>query len=799
MRCGSQAPITPALPSIGWLSANCTKRAPTAQHLAVRLFLKRAQAFKDAAQKTITGQQRKLGISCDWQRQRFTLDEGLSQAVRAAFVQLYNDGLIYRAERLVNWDPVAQTTLSDLEVQYDEAVKGELYHFAYPWANGQGELVVATTRPETLLGDTAVAVHPSDPRYRHLIGQQLKHPLLAKTIPIIGDAILVDPAFGTGAVKVTPAHDHNDFEVGLRHNLERINVLEPDGRMNQAAGAFAGLTVPEARAAVMAKLQELGLERDRVPHLLRQGRSERSGALVEPMLSTQWYVRARPLAAPALAAVERGFTAFVPKTWENTYFSWLRDIKDWCISRQLWWGHRIPAWYCQACEALHVDMVAPKVCAKCGHTSLRQDDDILDTWFSSALWPFSTLGWPEATAELQRWYPTAVLMTGFDIIFFWVARMMMLGQYLMGQIPFKDIYIHGLIRDAQGDKMSKSKGNVIDPLKAIEEYGCDAFRFTLIASAGQGRDVRWDPSRALGYHKFVNKIWQAFRFSLGHINQASGQKASPPRLYERWLMARLRATTAEVRAALATYRFAEGASSLYHFIWNELCDWYIEISKSTLHHGSDEGAKQCVRQTLEQTLTALTKLLQPMMPYLSETLYEALPKTAGSVMQEAYPAEADFPADSAALAEFGVISSVVVSLRRIRAEFGIKPKTTVKAYIKAPKAEGALLLAHAPVVELLAQAHVILSDDEYQEVAFEAAGAVTLQVPLVGLVDVAAERLRLERERAKVTADEARIAKSLSNQAFVAKAPPEVVADKEAQMAAAKARGAHLEAALKRL
>jgi valyl-tRNA synthetase len=478
-------------------------------------FVEKVWEWKTETGGQITNQLRRLGVSCDWSRECFTLDDARKKAVREHFVALHKAGLIYRGRRMINWDTQDQTALSDLEVEHDENHKGELWSFAYPIseADGGGEIVVATTRPETMLGDTAVAVHPDDPRYQHLIGKRVQHPFADREVPIIADAILVDPEFGTGCVKITPAHDFNDFEVGRRHDLDMINILNTDGTLNKEAGRFAGLTVPQAREAVKAAIADLGLDRGSKEHLMSLGRSQRSNAVVEPMLSTQWFVSMKPLAAPSLAAVENGDMRFVPKQWENTYFAWLRDIKDWCISRQLWWGHQIPAWHCEACEQVTVEREDPSQCSHCGSTNITQETDVLDTWFSSALWPFSVFGWPDKTDDLARYYPTSVLVTGYDIIFFWVARMMFAGLFFMGQVPFTDVYINALIRDKQGQKMSKTKGNVVDPLVVIDKWGADAFRFTLAALAGHGRDILWDERRVEGYHRFTTKIWQSMRFA----------------------------------------------------------------------------------------------------------------------------------------------------------------------------------------------------------------------------------------------------------------------------------------------
>ena len=614
-------------------------------------FLKHVWEWKEESGGTITHQLRMLGVSCDWSRERFTMDEGLSTAVNEVFVRLYNEGLIYRAERLINWDPVGLTALSDLEVDNEEGAKGELWSFAYrletPLTREDGsvieEVVVATTRPETMLGDTAVAVHPEDPRYKDLIGKFVVHPFVDRRIPIVADSILVDPEFGSGAVKITPAHDFNDFEVGKRHGLPMINVLTQDAKINADGGAFAGLDRFEARTAVKAAIAEKGLFRGTKEHELNLPRSQRSGAVVEPMLSTQWFVNMKPLATPSIASVEHGFVRFVPKPWENTFFAWMRDIKDWCISRQLWWGHRIPAWY-DADGKIYVGRSEAEVREKhelADDVVLTQDEDVLDTWFSSALWPFSTLGWPERTEDLAKYYPTSVLITGFDIIFFWVARMVFSGIHNMGVPPFKDVYIHALVRDESGQKMSKTKGNVVNPLDMIASHGADAFRFTLVAMAAQGRDVLWNPARAEGYVKFQNKIWQAFRFAMMHLEAYDPAADRTLSAYDEWILARMGDATRKVREALDSYRFNEVASEIYAFTWDEVCDWYLELSKGTLYSETDspeaEAARQGARHVLREVFHGLARMIHPIMPFLGEELWQRLPGTEGSVMTAAYP------------------------------------------------------------------------------------------------------------------------------------------------------------------
>ena len=795
--------------AVHWVLERQFRAEGTNRHaLGREAFMERAWKFKAETEQNILQQDRRLGISPDWSRSRFTLDEGLSKAVRDVFVRLYEDGLIYRAERLVNWDPITQTTVSDLEVVYDEGVKGELWSFAYPLSDGSGEIVAATTRPETLLGDTAVAVHPDDPRYQKLVGKTVRHPLLQdRHIPIIADAVLVDPKFGTGVVKITPGHDFNDFAVGQRHKLEMINLLNKDGTLNHNAGEFAGLSTAKARVAVKAKMAELGLERGSDAHTLNIGRSERSGAVLEPMMSTQWYVRAKPLAAPALAAVENGFTHFAPPQWENTYFSWLRDIRDWCISRQLWWGHRIPAYYCQKCAHVNVAREEPTECSACGGHDLRQDDDILDTWFSSALWPFSTMGWPDKTAELAKWYPTAVLITGFDIIFFWVARMMMMGQYFMGMVPFKDVIIHPLIRDAEGEKMSKTKGNVVNPLDMIEKYGTDAFRFTLVTMGGQSRDVRWDEQRAAGYQKFANKIWQAFRFVMSNLEEPETSDRTPmppagtPTVYDRWILARLGHAVHSTRAALDAYKFSDASSAIYSFVWDEFCDWYLEIAKTVLYNeNATQAAKDSTRHTLITVFQAVARLLHPMMPFLSEELWQHLPGAQGSIMEQAYPKDGEYADDPAATAETGFVAAAIVALRRVRAEYGIVPKEGIEALVRADAAQLKWLEAHARVVGALAKATIKpLSGTAPKQVATEVVAGAELFVPLAGLVDFAAEQVRLQKEIAKIDKDVERVNKQLGNADFVARAPEEVVVEKRALLQTHGERRSRLTEALQRL
>ena len=766
-------------------------------------FLQRVWAWKEESGGMITQQLRRLGVSCDWSRERFTMDEGLSRAVREVFVRLYEEGLIYRAERMINWDPVGMTALSDLEVENEENHQTEIWRFAYPLEQPHTrpdghvveEIVVATTRPETMLGDTAVAVHPDDPRYEGLVGKFVKHPFVDRLIPIVADPILVDPEFGTGAVKVTPAHDFNDFEVGKRHDLPFLNILNLDGTLNEHGGPFKGEDRFEARANVKRAIEELGLDRGSSPHTMALPRSQRSGSPVEPMISTQWFVSMKPLAGPALAAVEHGATRFVPDGWKNTYFAWLRDIRDWCISRQLWWGHQIPAWHCGACGHTTVSREDAVACEACGSESITQDPDVLDTWFSSALWPFSTMGWPDKTGDLAKYYPTSVLITGFDIIFFWVARMMFAGQHFMGQVPFSDVYIHALVRDEHGQKMSKTKGNVVDPIDMIDKFGCDAFRFTLVAMAAQGRDILWNEARADGYVKFTNKVWQAFRFTMMHLEAYDPEAPRTESAYDRWILARLGASVARVRAAFEEYRFDEVGRELYAFTWSELCDWYLELSKGTLYSEDTspeaEAARQGARHTLWTCFHALSRLLHPVMPFLSETLWRHLPHTEGTVATAAFPVAADFPADDGALAEVAVVQEAITAVRRIKAEMGLSPKVE----LRLRGADVALLQRHGSALRDLAKVVSIEAGGREGVCATAVVRGQELYIPLEGVIDIDAERERLDKELQKSDKDIGSLEKRLGNQGFVAKAPEHVVQGFREKLEAARERREALAAA----
>lgn len=742
-------------------------------------FVERVWEWKAKSSGHIREQMTRMGASCDWTRDRFTLDPALQVGVTEHFVRMYEEGLIYRGERLINWDPEDRTALSDLEVE-NEQHTGELYSFAYSLSDGSGEVVVATTRPETMLGDTAVAVHPDDPRYQHLIGKTVDHPFVDRQIPIIADAILVDPEFGSGCVKITPAHDFNDFEVGKRHGLPMINIMELDGTLNDQGGPFAGMDRFAARDAVKKALNEQGRGRGSEPNVMTLPRSQRSKAIVEPMLSTQWFVHMKPLAGPALSAVELGQTRFVPKQWENTYFAWLRDIRDWCISRQLWWGHRIPAWY-DADGQVFVARTFEEACEKAGHSDLTQDDDVLDTWFSSALWPFSTMGWPERTADLDTWYPTSVLVTGLDIIFFWVARMMFAGIHFTGTVPFDDVYIHALVRDAQGEKMSKTKGNVVDPLVAIDKYGADAFRFTLLAFAAQGRDVLWNDERVETNGKFINKLWQALRFCFLTAQDDDGTNPYDPDApmefgpVEKWMQARTGAAVGRVRAAFEGYHFNLAAAEIYNFTWGEYCDWYLELSKTTLYNDHATAAqKNGTRHTLFQTMGTIVRLLHPMMPFLTEEIWAKLPGTEGFVTTAAYPRESEYDVDEAAIAEFAELQAAIVEVRKIRGEMQIARKVPLTVLVN-DAGLASRLAKHAEGWRHLVNADVQPMGERPDVAATAMVGEVELAIPLAGVIDVQAELDRLNKELAKVDKDVADLEKRLGNKGFVAKAPEKVV------------------------
>jgi len=806
------------------------------QDLGRERFVERVWAWKEQSGGTISNQMRRLGDSVDWSRDRFTMDEGLSATVTEVFVRLHEKGLIYRGQRLVNWDPVLHTALSDLEV-VAEAEAGHLWHLRYPLADGSGHLVVATTRPETMLGDTAVAVHPDDERYRHLVGREIRLPLADRAIPIIADDY-VDPAFGSGCVKITPAHDFNDSEIGKRHGLAVINVLTADAAMNDSVPpAYRGLDRFEARKRVVADLEAAGLLEKVEPHTLQVPRGDRSGAVLEPWLTDQWYVRIAPLAEPAIRAVEDGRIRFVPDNWAKTYFQWMRNIQDWCISRQLWWGHRIPAWYDAEGQVYVARSEAEALAAAAKHhgreVPLTRDEDVLDTWFSSALWPFSTLGWPQKTPELAAFYPSSVLVTGFDIIFFWVARMIMMGLEFMGDVPFREVYITGLIRDEHGQKMSKSKGNIIDPLDLIDgielevlvakrttglmqpqmktaiekatrkqfpqgipAYGTDALRFTFASLATMGRDIRFDLGRVEGYRNFCNKLWNAARFVLMNTEPHAADTAAGEAEYsvaDRWIRGRMGAAVREVRKALDGYRFDLAAHATYEFVWYEFCDWYLEIAKAALQSPeASPAAKRATRRTLVEVLEATLRLLHPLMPYITEEIWQRVAPLAGrkgpSVMLEPYPRPADFPADDDAHRQVAAFKAVVLGIRQIRGELDVPHSRTTPVYVRSERdGDAAAVSALAPAIARVANLEsvtVIASEADLPPCAIAIVDGVSVLAPFARLVDdVSAEIARLDKRRAKATQERDRCASKLGNANFVANAPPEVVAQEQARIA----------------
>jgi len=774
-------------------------------------FVEKIWEWKAKSGGTIVNQLRRLGASCDWSRERFTLDKGLSDAVRKVFVQLYKEGLIYRDKRLVNWDPHFQTAISDIEVEQRE-VDGAYWHFAYPLEDGSGEIVVATTRPETMLGDTAVAVHPDDERYKHLVGKAVRLPIVNRPIPIIADEY-PDPEKGSGAVKITPAHDFNDFQVGKRHNLPVINVFDDFARINDnAPPEYRGLDRFEARKKVVETFEALGLLREieKTRHVVPHG--DRSGAVVEPYLTDQWYVDAKTLAAPAIQAVEDGQTVFEPRNWEKTYFEWMRNIQPWCISRQLWWGHRIPAWYGPDGKVFVAETEAEAVASAREHygrdEALKQDEDVLDTWFSSGLWPFSTMGWPEKTSDLARFYPTHTLVTGFDIIFFWVARMMMQGIHFTGEVPFRRVFINALVRDAEGKKMSKSKGNVMDPLELVDDYGADALRFTLTAMSGQARDIKLSRQRIEGYRNFGTKLWNATRFcQMNGCARAEGFDPAGLRTpLNRWIVGEAARTSRAVTEALAACSFDEAANGLYRFIWNVYCDWYVELAKPLLN-GQDEAAKAETQATAAWVLDVILRLLHPIMPFVTEELWaqtagEGAPRAHdGFLMTAPWPDLSESLFDAEATAEIELVISAVSEGRSVRAELNVPPAARPELLVvEASQAQRRILAEAAPVIGQTLRVAGVREVDQAPEgsIPFVVAGA-TLALPVAEFIDLAAERGRLSKEVASLDGDIARTAKKLDNPDFIARAPEEVVEENRERLAEAEAARAKLKTALERL
>ena len=737
-------------------------------------FLERVWDWKHKYGNRIISQLKKLGSSCDWERERFTMDEGCSKAVREVFVNLYNKGLIYKGHRIINWCPHCATALSDAEVEY-EPQPGKLWHIRYPLADGSGDLVVATTRPETFMGDTGVAVNPNDERYKHLIGKTCILPIMNREIPIFGDEY-VDMEFGTGCVKVTPCHDPNDFEMGQRHNLEQILVFNEDATVNENGGKYEGMDRYECRKAVVKDLEEGGYLVKIEDHEHNVGTCYRCGTTVEPMTSAQWFVKMAPLAKPAMDVVKEGKTRFVPDRFAKTYLRWMENVHDWCISRQLWWGHRIPAFYCDDCGEMTVSKEDIHVCPKCGSHNVRQEEDVLDTWFSSALWPFSTLGWPEKTKELEYFYPTSTLVTGYDIIFFWVARMIFSGVEHMGETPFETVYIHGLVRDAQGRKMSKSLGNGIDPLEIIDQYGADALRFTLATGNSPGNDMRFSTERVEASRNFCNKIWNASRFIQMNLTIDKDKAAALPEtltIEDKWIVSRYNTLIAEVTRNIDQYELGLAAAKLNDFIWDNFCDWYIEIAKTRLQNGDEN-----VQKVLCYVLSGAMQLLHPFMPFITETIWQALPHEGPSGMVSQWPAYDETLHFAAEEAQMETLMDAVRAIRNRRSEMNVPPSKKAKVLVLTEKKD--TFAAGAGFFPKLAYASDIELIDAVPEDAAKMASVVTgdaqLYMPMGDLIDFAAERARLEKEKAKVEDDIAFVMKKLDNPNFVNKAPEKVVA-----------------------
>ena len=749
-------------------------------------FLDRVWEWKEEYHARILKQLQKMGVSCDWSRERFTMDEGCSRAVREVFVSLYERKLIYRGNYIINWCPRCLTALSDIEVEHEEQ-GGTLTFIRYPVLDGEGHLAVATTRPETMLGDTAVAVHSQDSRYQHLIGKTVMLPLMNRPIPVIADDY-VDPEFGSGAVKITPAHDPNDFAVASRHNLPSVVVIADNGTMTAEAGAYAGLDRYEARERVVADLKRDGVLLEVQEHTHTVGHCQRCHTVIEPLLSKQWFVDMKPLAKPAIAKVKSGEIRFVPERFTRVYLNWVENIRDWCISRQIWWGHRIPAWYCPCGETI-VSRVDPQSCPHCGKNELTQDEDVLDTWFSSALWPFSTLGWPDETEDLAHYYPTDVLVTGYDIIYFWVARMIFMGLEFKQEIPFHTVYIHGLVRDAQGRKMSKSLGNGVDPLEIIEQYGADTLRFTLITGQGPGNDQRFRLESVENSRNFANKIWNASRFVLMNIQDDSvGELPDVLSDTDRWILHRYNEAVREVNRLMDAYELGEAARTVYDFLWSDYCDWYIEMAKIPLYTAETEGEKQAVRAVLVYVLDRTLRLLHPFMPFISEEIRQKLPGVVETTVLASWPQYDPALAFPEAHARMNTVMEVTRTIRYLRSEVQLPPSTKAHVLLQVGSETSAAALQDglATLKRLagLEEATIVFALPRKPKQALTAVvGDIDIYLPLVGLVDLPQELARLEKELKKLDAELARSAGKLKNQGFLAKAPAEVVAEETAKAA----------------
>ncbi len=781
-------------------------RGKTRDELGREEFIEEVWRWREKSGGAIINQLKRLGASCDWDRERFTMDEGLSDAVRKVFVRLYNEGLIYEGQYIINWCPRCRTALADLEVEYEDK-DSYMYYIRYPFKDQKKGLTVATTRPETMFGDTAVAVNPNDPRFSDLTETQVMLPLTDRMIPIIRDEY-VDTEVGTGALKVTPAHDPNDFNLGEKHGLEKLKVIDDGGCMLPPAGKFEGLDRFECRKQAVEALAEMGLLEKKEPLKHSVGNCYRCHTDVEPSISKQWFVKVAPLAERASEAVRSGRTRIIPETWNKTYFDWMDNIRDWCISRQIWWGHRIPVWKCPACKAVIVEETDPTACPDCGSTEIVQETDVLDTWFSSALWPFSTMGWPEKTDLLKTFYPTNVLVTGFDILFFWVARMMMMGIHFMDdEIPFEDVYIHALVRDEHGKKMSKSKGNVIDPLKVIDEYGADAFRFTLAAFAAQGRDVKMSADRVEGYRNFVNKLWNASRFALMHITEKDTvidpEKLSLP---ERWILSRSAATALAVKQGIENYKFNEAASAAYQFVWHEFCDRFIEAAKPALYEKEGVQRRDTVRAVLSKVLEEILVMIHPFMPFVTEEIYNILPATKGSVMKASFPYDEsiyDARRNETVEQQMSFVFGLISDIRNIRSEMNIQPSMKIKVLANTPDEQEKLIIAEnkSVIVNLATLESFYFSDAESipSSCASCVTGNTTCFVSLEGVIDFEKEIKRLEKELEKNTKELLGVQKRLNNESFLDKAPDEVIVKVKTVHAGLEEKNEKLAANLERI
>ncbi|MEK6647463.1 MAG: valine--tRNA ligase [Candidatus Firestonebacteria bacterium] len=772
------------------------KKGVTRNDLGREKFIERVWEWKEKYGDTIITQLKGLGASCDWSKLRFTMDDGFSTAVREVFIRLYNEGLIYRNNYIINWCPRCQTALSDIEVDYKE-VKGHLYYIKYPVKNSKEYVVVATTRPETMFGDTAVAIHPDDNRYLKFLGKTIILPIAKREIPVISDSY-VELKFGTGIVKVTPAHDPSDFEAGLRHNLETINVINPDATMNEKAGKYKGMDRYVCRQVLLKDLQKAEYIVKVEDHQHAVGHCYRCNTAVEPHLSLQWFVKMKPLAEPAICAVKEGKIKFHPAHWTNTYFEWMDNIKDWCISRQIWWGHRLPVWYCKDCKEIHVSSTQIDTCKKCGGTKLYQDTDVLDTWFSSALWPFATLGWPQETPELKHFYPTSVLSTGFDIIFFWVARMTMFGLKFMGDVPFKEVYIHALVRDLEGAKMSKSRGNTIEPEIIIQKYGTDALRFTLTALAAQGRDIYLAEDRIEGYRNFTNKIWNAARFVCTNLSDFNPLEVKCEKLKlelsDRWIISRFNKVTNSMTQHLANYHFNEAAQSIYNFFWHEFCDWYIELAKPRLkktgalftHPNDVQLSKQTAQYVLYYVLNGALRLLHPIMPFITEEIWHGLPAHSESIMIATWPEIVKGEINDKAEEEMNLLIEVITAIRNMRSELQISPAKKIEAIFNVEDESTKKILEYnsSYLVEMakLDRLLIAIKTDKPEDSAAIVVGRIIIYLLLSKIVDIEAQKNKLIKEIEKIKLGLEKLSARLSDEKFLQNAPVEVIGnDKKKQ------------------